>query len=265
MIKNKKDINNNLDSELFEDISIEEIDKEMNDFHIDKEKIDSIKYSFDKDSLIKSAIDKAEKDIKKDKFKNNFIKAASILIVILSIGVYNPVLAHYSPILMNGLSKINAFLKVDKISAYLKIDTIIPKAVLNEDNKVEFITMGNYKVSQSSSSNSNDVVKITSEYDVVSFIHQMSNGIINASDGKKFGLVEITPDNIDLALDSIKYINNEDAKKYLSSQLNRWKKGDFSNAVQVHNYVWHMLNGNIGIASSLDEGKINEIVNKYFK
>ena len=265
MIKNKKDINNNFDSELFEEISIEEIDKEMNDFHIDKEKIDNIKYSFDKDSLIKSAIDKAEKDIKKDKLKNNFIKVASILIVILSIGVYNPVLAHYSPVLMNGLSKINAFLKVDKISAYLKIDTIIPKAVLNEYNKVEFIRMSNYKVNQSSSSNSNDVSKITSEYDVVNFIHQMSNGIINASDGKKFGIVEITPDNIDLALDSIKLINNEDAKKYLNSQLNRWKKGDFSNAVQVHNYVWHMLNGNIGIASSLDEGKINEIVNKYFK
>lgn len=265
MIKNKKDINNNFDSELFEEISIDEIDKEMNDFHIDKEKIDNIKYSFDKDSLIKSAIDKSEKDIKKDKLKNNFIKAASILIVILSIGVYNPALAHYSPVLMNGLSKINSFLKVDKISAYLKIDTIIPKAVLNEDNKVEFIRMSNYKVNQSSSSNSNDVSKITSEYDVVNFIHKMSNGIINASDGKKFGIVEITPDNIDLALDSIKLINNEDAKKYLNSQLNRWKKGDFSNAVQVHNYVWHMLNGNIGIASSLDEGKINEIVNKYFK
>lgn len=29
-----------------------------------------------------------------------------------------------------------------------------------------------------------------------------------------------------------------------------------------HNYVWHMLDGNVGIASSLYKDKVNEIVSK---
>ena len=64
MTKKKKDIN--LDNELnenLEDVTIEEIDKDMEDFYIDDEKIENIKYNFDKERLIKDAIDKAEKDM----------------------------------------------------------------------------------------------------------------------------------------------------------------------------------------------------------
>lgn len=49
MTKKKKDIN--LDNELnenLEDVTIEEIDKDMEDFYIDDEKIENIKYNFDK-------------------------------------------------------------------------------------------------------------------------------------------------------------------------------------------------------------------------
>lgn len=274
MIKLKKELKDNFDNELFEDInsiSIEEIDKEINDFKIDKEKIDNIKYSFDKNTLIKSAIDKAEKDIKKDKLRKNIIRVASVVLVVLSIGIYNPALAHYSPELMKGLEKINDFLKIDEISTLLHLDTIFPKALLDENNKVEFVKITNYKVAESSSDNitiSKDYMEeniILDEYEVVNFIHKMSNLIINASDGKKYGIIEITPANIEIALNSVSNINNSEARNYLTNELNKWKNGNFSNAVQVHNYVWHMLNGQVGIASSLDESKINEIVNKHFK
>ena len=269
MIK-KKNKHDDLDNSLFDDISIEEIDKDIDYFVIDKEKIDSIKYSFDKDTLIKNSIDKAEKDIKLSKLKKNIIKVASFVIIILSIGVYNPALAHNMPLVMDKLEKINDFLKVDEISSYIGLDKIIPKAILDNDNNIEFIKMSNYKVS--SKNNSDDKVnletvddKLLTEYEVIDFIHKMANQIINARDGKKFGIVDITPDNIEIALKSIENIKNDDVKVYLNTALNKWKIGDFSNGVFVHNYVWNILNGEIGIASSLNESKIDEILNKYFK
>ena len=43
------------------------------------------------------------------------------------------------------------------------------------------------------------------------------------------------------------------------------RNGDFENGVLVHNYVWHMLDGNIGKALSLDTYEVNKIKSKYFK
>ncbi|MDZ4910456.1 hypothetical protein GNF68_15765, partial [Clostridium perfringens] len=118
MIKKKKDIN--LNNENMDDMTMEAIDKEMNDFYIDKEKIDDIKYSFDKDSIIKNAIDKAEEDISKSKSKKRYVKIAASIVVLLSIGVYCPALAYYVKPVMVALEKINDVLKVDEISAALE-------------------------------------------------------------------------------------------------------------------------------------------------
>ena len=103
------------------------------------------------------------------------------------------------------------------------------------------------------------------EYEVVNIIHQMSNSIIKPADGKKYGVIEITPEKIDIVLNSLQNINNEGARNYLENELTKWKEGNFSNGVQVHNYVWHMLDGQIGIASSLDEDAISKTKKKYFK
>lgn len=283
MIKNKKGFD--IDNEIYEDIGIEEIDKEINDFHIDKEKIENIKYSFDKERLIKDAIDKAEKDMDKNKIKKKYIKIAASILVLLSIGVYSPALAYTLPPVMNVLEKINDILKVDEISAVLQLDTIIPKAVV-EDNKIHFIKITRYKVdkvdSDSQSENnsnegfysnkennseekSDDKTISYNEYEVVNIIHQMSNSIIKPADGKKYGVIEITPEKIDMVLNSLQNINNEGARNYLENELTKWKEGNFSNGVQVHNYVWHMLDGQIGIASSLDEDAISKTKKKYFK
>lgn len=286
MIKNKKGFD--IDNEIYEDIAIEEIDKEINKFHIDKEKIENIKYSFDKERLIKDVIDKAEKDMDKNKIKKKYIKIAASILVLLSIGVYSPALAYTLPPVMNVLEKINDILKVDEISAVLQLDTIIPKAVV-EDNKIHFIKITRYKVDKvdkvdsdsqaennsnegfdsnkenNSEEKSDDKTISYNEYEVVNIIHQMSNSIIKPADGKKYGVIEITPEKIDMVLNSLQNINNEGARNYLENELTKWKEGNFSNGVQVHNYVWHMLDGQIGIASSLDEDAISKTKKKYFK
>ncbi|MEW9080317.1 DUF6241 domain-containing protein [Terrisporobacter glycolicus] len=263
MIKKKKD--NNLNNENMDDMTMEEIDKEMNDFYIDKEKIDDIKYSFDKDTIIKDAIDKAEGDISKSKNKKRYVKIVASIVILLSIGVYSPALAYYVKPVMVALEKINDVLKVDEISAALELDTIIPKAVV-EDNKIHFVKITRYKVDKKKESNdSNNKNTVYDEYGVVNFIHKMSNQIINPADGKKFGVIKITPKNIEIALNSINNIKNKEAKEYLEKELTKWKNGNFNNAVEVHNYVWHMLDGQIGIASTLDKKEINKIKEKYFK
>jgi len=283
MTKKKKDIN--LDNELnenLEDVTIEEIDKDMEDFYIDDEKIENIKYNFDKERLIKDAIDKAEKDMTKSKIKKKYIQIAASIVVLISIGVYSPALAYRIPPVMKVLEKINDTLKIDEISASLEIDTIIPKAVV-ENNKIHFVKITRYKVDktkenkeskddnkgsdnkENNNEGSNGKNIVYDEYGVVNFIHQMSNQIINPADGKKFGVIKITPQNIEIALNSIKNINNDEARDYLNKALRKWQNGDFNNAVEVHNYVWHMLGGEIGIASSLDEEEINKIKAQYFK
>ena len=49
--------------------------------------------------------------------------------------------------------------------------------------------------------------------------------------------------------------------EYLDTELKKWKGLDFSNGVEVHNYVWTKLGGTIGKAKSLDEQSIETIVN----
>ena len=104
----KKQQYNSIDENIYDEfvdidsITIEEIDKEIEDFYIDKEKINNIKFEFDKKLIIKEAIDKAEEDIKKEKNKKIISKVAACIAVILSIGIYNPALAYNIPPIMNA-------------------------------------------------------------------------------------------------------------------------------------------------------------------
>ena len=268
-----------------ENISTEEIDKEIEDFYIDKETINNIKFNFDKASIIKDAIDKAEIDIQKRKYRNRILKVASGIIVILSIGVYSPALAHNMPPVMKVLETINDALNVDEITSFIGVDKIIPRAVINSDNELKFIKPTRYKVSEDDSQleessqvnedtqvdmvegegNENNTIVLRSSYEVVDFIHRMSNQIIKPVDGKKNGIIKITPENIDIALNSLDYIYYDEARDYLHDELSKWKKGDFNNGVLVHNYVWTLLDGSIGRALSLDKLQVTKIKLKYFK
>ncbi len=270
------------------DIKIEELDKEINEFYINKEKIEGIKIPSDKDMLIKNAIDKAEIDMNKERTRKNIVKAATIAGIILSVGVYNPVLAHKVPPIQTLLEKVNDVLNIDEIASLTKIDKIIPKASLDENDKIIFVKTTNYKVYEKIESVDKEIKEednkdketkdekqekpniaeelnyrdITNDYEAVLYIHEMSNTIVKAN--RKYGAIEITPENIDKAINGLKYINNEYAKEYLNGALNRWKSGEFDNAVVVHNYVWDMLDGQIGKAFSVDYEKVNKVKSKYF-
>ena len=161
----KKQQYNSIDENIYDEfvdidsITIEEIDKEIEDFYIDKEKINNIKFEFDKNLIIKEAIDKAEEDIKKEMNKKIISKLAACIAVILSIGIYNPALAYNIPPIMNVLENINNLLHVDEIASYIGVDKIIPRAVVDDENKVKFVKPTKYKVEN----NNTEIVGLDNE------------------------------------------------------------------------------------------------------
>ena len=67
-----------------------------------------------------------------------------------------------------------------------------------------------------------------------------------------------------MALEGVEKIKDDYDKMHLRNSLIKWQDGDFSNAVDVHNYVWEMLDGTVGKAKELDKDKIQEIINEYY-
>ena len=268
-------INDTLVNEL-EEISVEELDLEMNEFYIDDEKINSIKAPSNMKIWVRDAIDKAEVDMKKHKRKKQIIASAASIAVIFLIGVYNPVLAHKVPFLEKILKTINDTLKIDEISYFIGLDKIAPKATLDESNKVKFIKPSEYKVNKLyneggefedevlDDKEGKQIQEPKTEYLAVQFIHKMSNSIINPIDGRKYGSIKITPKTIELAINGLELIESDEDRKHLYNELNKWKNGKFENAVDVHNYVWYMLDGEIGKAISIKDEVVDNIVNTYF-
>lgn len=296
MSKRNKVENNLIDI----DIDTKDIDKEINDFYIDKEKIESIEIPDDLNTLIKNAIDNAEKDIKIEKSKKKFMYIAASLGIILSVGIYNPVLAHKLPPVKNFFQTINDTLQVDEIASFIGVDKYIPKAKLDENGNIKFevVETTDYKVNKTDEDLNkelkdldkeknkleedkqgdknkdikeednvqvNNLYMPNSEYQSIQFIHEMANSIIKAVDDRKYGIVEITPESVDIAITSLGYVGDNDVKAYLNRQLLSWKKGDFDNAVEVHNYVWNILGGEVGKAIYIKHDEVNKIKSKYFK
>lgn len=266
-----------LDSEI-ENISMEDLDKEMDEFYIDKEAIENIKAPKEMKLWVRESIEKAQSDIQKEKKRKKIIKVAASFIAVVSVGVYSPSLAHFAPPIEKMLVQINKSLNVDGIASFIGIDKVIPKVEINENNKLELKKIPKYKVEKEPKENE-DVLKESevssetpklearvpkSELDSVILIHRMSNSIIIARDNRKIGHIDINPQNIDIAISSLTYIQDKNARDYLNSLLMKWKEGNFNNAVEVHNFVWDMLNGNVGKAKSVDYSEVDKIVNKYF-
>ena len=107
-----------------------------------------------------------------------------------------------------------------------------------------------------------DMTEPKSNNEAIKFIHSLANTLIKSD--YKWQCGEVTPKTIELALKGVENIEDDYDRMHLRNSLTKWKKGDFSNAVKVHNYVWEMLGGNIGKAEELDNDQINEIVNKYY-
>lgn len=86
-------------------------------------------------------------------------------------------------------------------------------------------------------------------------VHLMANTIIIAEDGQIWGKYEITKD--DLVYIKNQLLGNDD---YLYNEVSKWLALDFSNSVEVHNYVWEKLGGTVGKAEKLNEEKIQEVI-----
>lgn len=166
-----------------------------------------------------------EEDYDKEKFSS---KKLIVILVVLIISL-STVLVLWS----NGYEIVNfAFNKVSKINEDKNIDSE-NEAVENQDNQVASIDIREY-------------------YEKV---HHMANTIIIANDGQVWGKAEITKEAVNKIINDLK--GNDD---YLSNELEKWANKDFSNGVEVHNYVWDKLDGSIGKAKALNEEKIKEVI-----
>jgi hypothetical protein len=100
--------------------------------------------------------------------------------------------------------------------------------------------------------------KVSSKGEIYDIFHQMSNTLIVAEDGLIYGEIPINDESISQAmamLNSTDLIDKSEKEVFLNI-LDAWKKKDYSNGVQAHNYAWKRLNGQIGRAKELrDEYK----------
>lgn len=86
-------------------------------------------------------------------------------------------------------------------------------------------------------------------------VHYMANTIIIADDGQIWGQNDITKEAVTEMINQLK--GRDD---YLSDELKKWLELDFSNGVEVHNYVWNKLDGDIGKAKDLNQEKIQQVI-----
>lgn len=85
------------------------------------------------------------------------------------------------------------------------------------------------------------------EADVYDIMHRMANTKIIAENNKIWGELSMEKEEIQNLKSIVEKIDYEDREKLLDI-LNRWEKGDFSQADKDHNYVWEKLGGTIGRA-----------------
>ncbi|WP_110928859.1 DUF6241 domain-containing protein [Bacillus massiliglaciei] len=87
-----------------------------------------------------------------------------------------------------------------------------------------------------------------SELELVEIMHDMTHQKVKARE--KWGAVPMIPETIAAVQDVIKHTEFEH-KQELLEIVKQWKAGDFSQAVQQHNYFWEIQGGNVGDAYGL--------------
>jgi hypothetical protein len=96
----------------------------------------------------------------------------------------------------------------------------------------------------------------TGETDVITTMHQMSNGFIVAVDGMIWGVADMTKNKISELTEVINK-NDYNHKSILLQILKRWNNGDFSKIVEDHNTLWGYLDGSVGRAERPNEKIVN--------
>lgn len=175
-----------------------------------------------------------ENESESDDFEEDFEEKSSngkkiIIILLVLIISLSTILVLWS----NGYEIVNfAFNKVNEINE----DT-------NAEKKNEVLENEITKV---------ESMDLTQCYQIV---HQMANTIIIADDGQIWGQNEITREAVTQMVNEL-----EGRDDYLSGELKKWLELDFSNGVEVHNYVWDKLDGDIGKAKDLNQEKIQQVI-----
>ena len=232
-----------------------EIEEDIKYFDINLNKIDNIQIP-NLNKISKKTI----KKVKKERHEFDKVLIGNIVVFFILVGsmasVYNPALTYKVPILYKFFKNINESLNIDFIANLLSFDKVIPKVDINESGNLEIVEDTNIVKEEFVKAPNN-------QKEAIELIHSLSNTIIKAQ--HKWGSTEITPKTIDIALEGVELIDNEYNRVYLRNGLKKWSEGDFSNGVEVHNYVWDILGGNIGIAEELDELMVDKIMNKHFK
>lgn len=232
------------------------IDKEINDdikdFYINKEILSTIEIPKD----IKKQAIKPIKDIKKEKKKNIRYAILDIIIVIACIlpiiGIANPDIFKNVPQVHSTLVKLNKGFQKDYIMSILglkdKNEPIEKDA--NSSEETEYILEKNVEIPSNS-------------YDAIKLIHSLANTLVHAD--YKWECTEVTPITIKKALKGVELIKDDYDRMHLRNSLAKWSKGNFSDSVEVHNYVWEMLDGSVGKAYTLDDKEIEKVKKKYYE
>lgn len=170
-----------------------------------------------------------------------FLASGSILAVIALIGVGGYFFIQQS------------FAKTDEEEITAAAQNIVQE---KDEPKVE-------EVSDHSDASSNEPEM--DEKRIQKYLHLMTHQKVAAKD--KWGAIEMTPKNIENLMAIIK--TNEGYYKYADyylEVLSRWQKGDFTNAVEVHNYIWELNGGTVGRATGLlDAEEEQAFISKHFK
>lgn len=80
------------------------------------------------------------------------------------------------------------------------------------------------------------------------YINYMAHQKVYAD--RMYGFYKITPERIDFLLEVLDIQSYQHEEVYRDI-LSRWKEGDFSEAVEDHNRVWTLQNGDVGKATRL--------------
>ncbi len=86
-----------------------------------------------------------------------------------------------------------------------------------------------------------------SEAEIISTMHRMVHQKVKSSE--KWGFIEMTNKEIRGAKNAVESSTNFKYKTELLSTLERWEKGDFSQTVEEHNFLWEIQGGDTGKAT----------------
>lgn len=236
------DVENNLE---------EEIEKDFMDFYVDGD----ILIKTEVPSNLNKEVRKSIRLIKRDKKKRVRDQILDIIIVIIFllpiIGVINPDIFIKIPKAHLVFENINEGLQKDRIMSLLGFSkkTEVIEGEASSSQETVFVEEA-------------DVKTPTNNLEAIKLIHSLANTLIHAE--YKWECSEVTPNTIDKALEGVEFIEDDYDRMHLRNSITKWSKGNFSNGVEVHNYVWEMLDGSVGKAYTLDDKVIESIKEKYF-